>query len=113
MTKAGEAWRGAVTQAKYHAFLTLGIDVPAGLKGREPRIDADGRGFGRVNVECTIRPVARKSTRSDDRGKLKPHGVTRRSNRDRDIFLALLNAPDAKPNKALIAAAKKHKKRMG
>ena len=36
--------------------------------------------------------------------------VTRLSNRDRDAFLAALDAADAKPNKALKAAARRYKK---
>ncbi len=38
--------------------------------------------------------------------------VTELSNRDRDIFLALLDS-DAKPNKALIAAARRYNKHFG
>jgi uncharacterized protein (DUF1778 family) len=39
--------------------------------------------------------------------------VTELSNRDRDLFLALLDDTDAKPNKALSDAAKLYKKRIG
>jgi uncharacterized protein (DUF1778 family) len=35
------------------------------------------------------------------------------SNRDRDAFIKLLDAVDAKPNKALAAAARRYKKRIG
>jgi uncharacterized protein (DUF1778 family) len=37
--------------------------------------------------------------------------VTRLSNRDRDTFMALLDDADARPNKALKAAAKRYKDR--
>lgn len=39
--------------------------------------------------------------------------ATELSNRDRDLFLALLDDTDAKPNKALSDAAKLYKKRIG
>jgi uncharacterized protein (DUF1778 family) len=39
------------------------------------------------------------------------HEQVRLSNRDRDRFLAMLDAPPA-PNTALVAAAKKHRKRV-
>ncbi len=35
------------------------------------------------------------------------------SNRDRDVFLAMLDDVDAAPNDALVAAAGKYKKEMG
>jgi uncharacterized protein (DUF1778 family) len=38
--------------------------------------------------------------------------VTRLSNRDRDTFMALLDDADARPNKALKAAAKRYKDRV-
>jgi uncharacterized protein (DUF1778 family) len=38
--------------------------------------------------------------------------VTELTNRDRDIFLAMLDARPAKPNKALTAAAKRYKKHL-
>jgi uncharacterized protein (DUF1778 family) len=38
--------------------------------------------------------------------------VTELSNRDRDIFLAALEKTDAKPNKALVEAAKGYKKQV-
>jgi uncharacterized protein (DUF1778 family) len=40
------------------------------------------------------------------------HNRTELSNRDRDIFLVLLNAIDARPNEALVAAAEKYKKEI-
>ncbi len=39
--------------------------------------------------------------------------VTELTNRDRDRFLALLDDTDAKPNKALVNAAKRYKKHFG
>ena len=46
----------------------------------------------------------------DAREVIQQHNVTRLSNRDRDIFRKLLNDEDAKPNAALVAAAKRYKK---
>jgi uncharacterized protein (DUF1778 family) len=39
--------------------------------------------------------------------------VTTLSNRDRDRFIALLDETDARPNAALVKAAKKYKKNLG
>lgn len=47
------------------------------------------------------------------RGVIQQHDVTVLSNRDRDIFLALLDDADAKPNQALLDAAAKYKKHLG
>ena len=40
------------------------------------------------------------------------HDRTELSNRDRDIFLAMLDDADAEPNAALAAVAEKYKQRM-
>jgi uncharacterized protein (DUF1778 family) len=39
--------------------------------------------------------------------------VTELSNRDRDIFIAMLEDKKARPNKALLEAAKRYKKHFG
>jgi uncharacterized protein (DUF1778 family) len=44
---------------------------------------------------------------------LRQHSVTVLSKRDRDIFVALLDDADAKPNKALMKAARRYKKHFG
>ena len=44
---------------------------------------------------------------------IQEHNVTRLSNRDRDIFLAMLNDEDAEPNQALKAAAEQYKDEIG
>ncbi|MGH9172717.1 MAG: DUF1778 domain-containing protein [Vicinamibacterales bacterium] len=38
---------------------------------------------------------------------------TRLSNRDRDLFIKLLDEADARPNEALKAAARKYRKQLG
>jgi uncharacterized protein (DUF1778 family) len=45
------------------------------------------------------------------RNVIEQHQVTRLSSQDRDIFIALLDDADARPNKALKAAAKRYKER--
>lgn len=47
------------------------------------------------------------------RGILRQHDITVLSDRDRDIFVALLDRADARPNKALADAAKRYKKHFG
>jgi uncharacterized protein (DUF1778 family) len=47
------------------------------------------------------------------RSIIDEHDRTELTNRDRDIFVALLDDSKAKPNKALTAAARKYKKQVG
>jgi len=47
------------------------------------------------------------------RDVLHQQSVTELSNRDRDIFLAILDDPTAKPNRALAAAAKRYRQHLG
>jgi len=47
------------------------------------------------------------------RNVIQQHRVTKLSNRDRDIFIAMLDDADAKPNKTLAAAARKYKRDRG
>ena len=44
---------------------------------------------------------------------IESENVTRLTKRDRDIFLALLDDEDARPNQALIAVARRYKKNRG
>jgi uncharacterized protein (DUF1778 family) len=44
---------------------------------------------------------------------IEQENETRLSNRDRDLFLALLDQKDLRPTKALAAAVRKYKKRRG
>jgi uncharacterized protein (DUF1778 family) len=44
---------------------------------------------------------------------LRQQDVTELSARDRDLFIALLDDVEAKPNKALTAAARRYKKHLG
>ena len=45
------------------------------------------------------------------RSIIEQHQVTRLSHLDRDVFMALLDDSSARPNKALLAAAKRYKSR--
>jgi uncharacterized protein (DUF1778 family) len=47
------------------------------------------------------------------RSVLHQQSVTELTNRDRDLFIAMLDDARAKPNKALAEAAKRYKKRLG
>ncbi len=44
---------------------------------------------------------------------IERQSVTRLSRKDRDAFLAILNDTDAKPNRALVEAARRYKKKLG
>jgi uncharacterized protein (DUF1778 family) len=44
---------------------------------------------------------------------IQQRNVTELSSRDRDIFVAMLDDTDARPNKALVDAARRYKKRLG
>jgi uncharacterized protein (DUF1778 family) len=46
------------------------------------------------------------------RSVLEEHDRTRLTDRDRDRFIALLDASETRPNKALAAAARKYKKQV-
>src|SRR5438874_10550411 len=47
------------------------------------------------------------------RSVLRQQSVTELTHRDRDIFLAVLDDADAKPNKILADAARRYKKHLG
>ncbi len=44
---------------------------------------------------------------------IREHDVTELSDRDRDVFVSILDDADATPNEALAAAAERYKKEMG
>jgi len=44
---------------------------------------------------------------------IREHDVTELSNRDRDVFVAILDDADARPNEALASAAERYKKEIG
>ena len=69
-------------------------------------IEEAAAALGQTITEFTIATVIREA-----RQVLEEAQVTRLSNRDRDQFLKALNAVDARPNKALKAAARRYGKR--
>ena len=44
---------------------------------------------------------------------IREHDVTELSNRDRDVFVAILDDAEARPNEALASAAERYKKEIG
>lgn len=44
---------------------------------------------------------------------ISEHDVTELSNRDRDVFVTILDDADARPNEALVSAAERYKKELG
>jgi uncharacterized protein (DUF1778 family) len=61
----------------------------------------------------TVSDYAVSTLAQNARNVIREHDVTVLSNRDRDIFLKLLDDADARPNKALMEAAKRYKKHFG
>ena len=47
------------------------------------------------------------------RSVIRQHGVTRLSNRDRAVFISMLDNPETRPNQALADAAEKYKEESG
>lgn len=82
----------------------LNVRLPSDLK---QTIEEAAAVLGQSISEFTISTVVREA-----RHVIQDAQVTRLSNRDRDIFLAALNAVDSKPNDALKAAARRYKKRI-
>ena len=81
----------------------LNFRLPAELK---TTIEAAAACLGQSVSDFAISTVAQTA-----RNVIEQHQITRLSNRDRDTFMALLDAADARPNKALKAAAKRYKDR--
>ncbi len=70
-------------------------------------IEEAAAALGQTVSDFTISTVVREA-----RQVIQDAQFTRLSNRDRDSFLAALDASNAKPNDALKAAARRYKKRM-
>jgi uncharacterized protein (DUF1778 family) len=63
--------------------------------------------LGQTVSDFTISTLVREA-----RQVIQDTQFTRLSNRDRDVFLSVLESSDAKPNDALKAAARRYKKRI-
>jgi uncharacterized protein (DUF1778 family) len=61
----------------------------------------------------TVSDFAVSTLSANARAVLQQQEITELSNRDRDLFLAMLDNTASKPNKALIAAAKRYRKVFG
>lgn len=83
----------------------INVRLPVDLK---QTIEEAAAALGQTVSEFTVSTVVREA-----RDVLQDARVTRLSNRDRDAFLAALQATDAKPNNTLKAAVRLHKKRLG
>lgn len=70
-------------------------------------IEEAAAALGQTVTEFTVSTVVREA-----RQVIQDAQVTRLSNRDRDQFLAALEAKDSKANEALKAAARRYKKRV-
>lgn len=90
------------TAAKSNA--RINVRLPNELKLTIERAAAE---LGQTVSEFTVSAVVREA-----RQVLQDAHVTRLSNRDRDAFLAALEAADVRPNKALTAAARRYKKSL-
>lgn len=81
----------------------LNFPLPADLK---TTIEEAAACLGQSVSDFAVSTLAQTA-----RNIIEQHQVTRLSNRDRDTFMALLDDADARPNKALKAAAKRYKDR--
>jgi uncharacterized protein (DUF1778 family) len=83
----------------------INVRLPNELK---KTIEEAAATLGQSVSEFAVSTVVREA-----RQVLQDARVTRLSNRDRERFLAALDAADARPNEALKAAAKRYRKRHG
>jgi uncharacterized protein (DUF1778 family) len=91
------------TQAKNDA--RLNFRLPANLKAV---IEEAAASLGQ-----SVSDFAVSSLLQTARSVLQQQSVTELTNRDRDIFVALLDDAEAKPNKALTEAARRYRKHLG
>ncbi len=82
----------------------LNFRLPGELKAV---IEKAASALGQSVSDYAISTLVRNS-----RSVLQQSAVTELSDRDRDRFLAAIDDTDAKPNKALIEAANRYKKRI-
>lgn len=81
----------------------LNFRVPADVK---QTIEEAAARLGQTVTDYAVSTLALNA-----RQVLRDHDVTELSRRDRDLFLAMLGDTQAKPNRALKAAARKYRKR--
>jgi uncharacterized protein (DUF1778 family) len=83
----------------------LNFRLPADLK---QTIEEAAARLGQSVTDFAVSTLSQTAQRV-----IEQENVTRLSKRDRDIFLALLDDEGARPNKALLAAARRYKKSRG
>lgn len=83
----------------------LNFRLPSNLK---ELIEQAATELGQSVTEFAVSSLVR-----DAREVIQQSQQTRLTNRDRRIFLAMLDDVDARPNAALKAAARKYKRRLG
>lgn len=83
----------------------LNFRLPGNLKAL---IEQAATELGQSVTEFAVSSLVR-----DAREVIQQSQRTRLTNRDRDIFLAMLDKVDARPNVALKAAARRYKRRFG
>ncbi|MGD0518948.1 MAG: DUF1778 domain-containing protein [Thermoguttaceae bacterium] len=83
----------------------LNFRLPAELK---QTIEEAAARLGQSVSDFAVSTLVRSA-----RDVIEQENVTCLSNRDRDVFISLLDKKNIRPNKALAAAAGKYKKRRG
>ncbi|MEO8269197.1 MAG: DUF1778 domain-containing protein [Aureliella sp.] len=82
----------------------INVRLPSELK---QTIEQAAAALGQSVTDFTISTVLREA-----RQVIQETQQTRLSNRDRDVFLAALDATDCKPNAALKSASRRYKNRI-
>jgi uncharacterized protein (DUF1778 family) len=83
----------------------LNFRLPAELK---QTIEEAAARLGQSVSDFAVSTLVRNA-----RDVIEQENITCLSNRDRDLFISLLNKKNVRPNTALAAAARKYKKRRG
>jgi uncharacterized protein (DUF1778 family) len=83
----------------------LNFRLPAELK---QTIEEAAARLGQSVSDFAVSTLVRNA-----RDVIEQENITRLSNRDRDVFISLLDKKNVRPNNALAAAAGKYKKRRG
>jgi uncharacterized protein (DUF1778 family) len=88
-----------------HSDARLNFRLPAELK---QTIEEAAARLGQSVSDFAVSTLVQSA-----RDVIEQESITCLSNRDRDIFISLLDKKSIRPNKALAAAAGKYKKRRG
>jgi uncharacterized protein (DUF1778 family) len=88
-----------------HNDARLNFRLPAELK---QTIEEAAARLGQSVSDFAVSTLVRSA-----RDVIEQENITRLSNRDRNVFISLLDKKNIRPNNALAAAARKYKKRRG